>query len=38
MARKTLFQVDSNAQYAPPGYLIYMRGNALVAQPFDAAA
>jgi len=26
---------SSNAAYAEPGYLLYMRNNALVAQPFD---
>ena len=25
-----------NATYAPPGFLLYPRGNSLVAQPFDA--
>jgi dipeptidyl aminopeptidase/acylaminoacyl peptidase len=27
---------DSNVAYVPPGYLVYMLGNTLVAQPFDA--
>ena len=27
---------DSNAAYVSPGYLVYMLGNTLVAQPFDA--
>ena len=27
---------DSHAVYAPPGYLVYMQGNTLVAQAFDA--
>jgi serine/threonine protein kinase/Tol biopolymer transport system component len=27
---------DSRFEYAEPGYLIYVRGNALFAQPFDA--
>jgi Tol biopolymer transport system component len=29
---------DSNAVYSPPGYLVFMRGTALIAQPFDATA
>ena len=31
-----LFSSDSHVVYAPPGYLIHMRGNTLLAQPFDA--
>ena len=31
-----LFATDSHAVYAAPGYLLYMRANTLVAQPFDA--
>jgi Tol biopolymer transport system component len=31
-----LVDVDSRAQYAEPGYLLYVRSNTLVAQPFDA--
>jgi DNA-binding winged helix-turn-helix (wHTH) protein/Tol biopolymer transport system component len=27
----------SNAEYAAPGYLLFVRGDALVAQPFDTA-
>jgi Tol biopolymer transport system component len=34
-ARTTLFKADSHAVYAPPGYLLFVRGNVLVAQPFD---
>jgi Tol biopolymer transport system component len=29
---------DSNAMYSPPGYLVFMRGAALIAQRFDATA
>ncbi|MDO8677104.1 MAG: protein kinase [Acidobacteriota bacterium] len=32
-----LIEADSPAQYAPPGYLVFGRGGALLAQPFDAA-
>jgi Tol biopolymer transport system component len=35
--RKFLFAASSAPVYAEPGYLIYMRDNTLVAQPFDAA-
>ncbi len=31
-----LVQADSEAFYAPPGYLLYLRGTTLMAQPFDA--
>jgi Tol biopolymer transport system component len=31
-----LFAPDSHAVYTEPGYLLYMRANTLVAQPFDA--
>jgi eukaryotic-like serine/threonine-protein kinase len=31
-----LVQADSGALYAPPGYLLYLRGDTLMAQPFDA--
>jgi Tol biopolymer transport system component len=31
-----LFATDSHAVYAAPGYLLYMRADTLVAQPFDA--
>jgi hypothetical protein len=30
-----LFAADSHAVYAAPGYLLYMRGNTLLAQRFD---
>jgi hypothetical protein len=33
-----LLVAESGAQYAPPGYLLFLRGNTLFAQPFDAAA
>ena len=35
---KFLVQADSNALYAPPGYLLYLRGETLMAQPFDAGS
>ncbi len=28
---------EANAQYSPPGFLLYPRGDVLTAQPFDAA-
>jgi serine/threonine protein kinase len=31
-----LFNTDSHVTYASPGYLIYIRGNTLLAQAFDA--
>ncbi|PYV30024.1 MAG: hypothetical protein DMG22_21630, partial [Acidobacteria bacterium] len=31
-----LVNVNSNGIYAPPGYLLFVRGGTLVAQPFDA--
>jgi Tol biopolymer transport system component len=33
---KRLISADSNVAYAPPGYLLYAREGALMAQPFDA--
>jgi Tol biopolymer transport system component/tRNA A-37 threonylcarbamoyl transferase component Bud32 len=36
--RKFLFQADSQAIYAPPGYLLFLRGQTLMAQPFDAVS
>jgi Tol biopolymer transport system component len=33
--RKQLVKVDSNAAYAPPGFLLFARTNTLLAQPFD---
>ncbi len=35
--RKFLLPSDSNATYAAPGYVLYVRGDVLFAQPFDAA-
>jgi Tol biopolymer transport system component len=33
---KSLLQVHSSTVYAPPGYLLFVRENTLMAQPFDA--
>ncbi len=33
-----LLQADSNAVYAAPGYLLFLRGDSLMAQPFDAGS
>jgi Tol biopolymer transport system component len=33
-----LLEADVRAQYAPPGYLLFVRGGALMAQTFDVAA
>jgi eukaryotic-like serine/threonine-protein kinase len=33
-----LCQADSDAAYAPPGYLLYLRDRSLMAQPFDAGS
>jgi len=35
-ATKQLLTTDVKAMYAPPGYLLFVRGEALMAQPFDA--
>jgi serine/threonine protein kinase/Tol biopolymer transport system component len=35
-ARIRLTESDSEALYAPPGYLLFGKGHALVARPFDA--
>ena len=32
---KFLFPADSDALYTPPGYLLFLKGTTLVAQPFD---
>lgn len=32
---KRLLRADSNAAYAPPGYLLFARARKLLAQPFD---
>jgi hypothetical protein len=34
--RKLLLRADSKTVYAPPGFLLFIRGNALMAQAFDA--
>jgi eukaryotic-like serine/threonine-protein kinase len=34
--KRPIVSASSNAAYADPGYLLYMRDNALVAQKFDA--
>jgi Tol biopolymer transport system component len=34
-ARTRLLAADSHAAYAPPGYLLFIRGATLLAQPFD---
>ncbi len=36
--QKFLVQAESNALYAPPGYLLYLREQTLMAQPFDAGS
>ena len=33
---KSLLQVHSNTVYAPPGYLLFVRDNTIMAQAFDA--
>jgi Tol biopolymer transport system component len=33
---RTVLTGQSRVEYAPPGYLLYVRENTLVAQPFDA--
>jgi len=35
--RRQLFTVNSNLGYAAPGYLLFARGNTLMAQAFDAS-
>jgi serine/threonine protein kinase len=35
---KFLLQADSDALYAPPGYLLFLRGDTLMAQRFDAGS
>jgi len=35
---KFLVRADSNAFYAPPGYLLYLRGETLMAQTFDVGS
>jgi serine/threonine protein kinase/Tol biopolymer transport system component len=36
--QKFLAQAESNALYASPGYLLYLREQTLMAQPFDAGS
>jgi Tol biopolymer transport system component len=36
--RRRLFAAASNAVYCPPGFVLFMREQTLLAQPFDAAA
>jgi serine/threonine protein kinase/Tol biopolymer transport system component len=33
---RLVLRAESNAVYAPPGYLLFLRGSTLMAQPFDA--
>jgi Tol biopolymer transport system component len=35
---KTVLTGHSRVEYAPPGHLVYVRDNTLVAQPFDATS
>jgi Tol biopolymer transport system component len=35
--RKRILDSDSNVRYAPPGYLLFVRGRTLFARPFDTA-
>ena len=37
-APRKLLEVESLVQYAPPGYLLYVRESSLLAQPFDPVA
>jgi len=37
-AGRKVIDVGSMVQYAPPGYLLYLRENSLLAQPFDAGS
>lgn len=37
-ALKYIGPANSNALYAPPGYLVYMEGSTLMARPFNARA
>jgi Tol biopolymer transport system component len=34
--RRVLLTADTHAVYSPPGYLLFLRGSTLFAQPFDA--
>ena len=33
--RRTIHRYGSSARYVPTGYLVYMRGESLMAAPFD---
>ena len=35
--RTLLARIDNSAEYAVPGYLLFVQGNTLFAEPFDAA-
>jgi eukaryotic-like serine/threonine-protein kinase len=35
---RPLFEADSRAEYAPPGYLVFVRDATLLARPFDLAS
>jgi serine/threonine protein kinase len=37
-SQRFLLQTDSDALYAPPGYLLYLREQSLMAHPFDAGS
>ena len=37
-AEQRVLTADTNALYAPPGYLLFMREGALLAQPFNASS
>ncbi|MFI5165494.1 MAG: protein kinase [Thermoanaerobaculales bacterium] len=37
-SQRFLFQADSDALYAPPGYLLYLREQTVMAHPFDAGS
>jgi eukaryotic-like serine/threonine-protein kinase len=36
--RKKVLAASSNAVFAPPGFLLFVRGTTLMAQPFDASS
>jgi Tol biopolymer transport system component/predicted Ser/Thr protein kinase len=36
--RKRVLHASSNAMYGPPGYLLFLREQTLMAQPFDASS
>jgi hypothetical protein len=37
-AEQPILAADTNAVYAPPGYLLFMREGSLLAQPFDSGS